>query len=52
VLLSSGYGTEVRTVERLAQGCQGFIQKPFDAATLSAKLGKILDSNSVATRHL
>jgi len=52
VLLASARGIEVRAAEMLAQGCQGFIQKPFDAATLSAKLREIIDSDSVATRHL
>jgi len=38
VLLSSGYSIEGQAQELLAQGCSGFIQKPFDASTLSAKL--------------
>ena len=38
VLLSSGYGIEVQAKEMLARGCEGFIQKPYDVATLSAKL--------------
>jgi len=35
VLLSSGYSIEVQAQELLARGCKGFIQKPFDVATLS-----------------
>ena len=38
VLLSSGYSIEGQAQELLAQGCSGFLQKPFDASTLSAKL--------------
>jgi PAS domain S-box-containing protein len=38
VLLSSGHGVEGQAQEILARGCHAFIQKPFDAAALSAKL--------------
>jgi len=38
VLLSSGYSIEGQAQELLAQGCSGFIQKPFDTSTLAAKV--------------
>ncbi len=47
VLLSSGYAIEDRVEEMLAQGCGGFIQKPFDMVTLSAKVREISDADSV-----
>lgn len=43
VLLCSGYGFDKRVTEILAQGCSGFIQKPFDMVTLSYKIRKILE---------
>jgi PAS domain S-box-containing protein len=42
VLLCSGFSLEGQAQEILAHGCNGFIQKPFDAAMLSAKLSEIL----------
>jgi PAS domain S-box-containing protein len=42
VLLSSGFSLEGQAQEILASGCNGFIQKPFDLATLSAKVSEIL----------
>jgi CheY-like chemotaxis protein len=42
VLLATGYSIDRETQEILARGCNGFIQKPFDAAALSAKLQEIL----------
>ncbi len=42
VLLSSGYSVEGQAQELLARGCQGFIQKPYDVATLSAVLHRSL----------
>ncbi len=42
VLLSSGFSLEGDAQKMLAQGCNGFIQKPFGAAALSAKLREIL----------
>ena len=42
VLLSSGYTIDGQAQEILARGCNGFIQKPFDVFTLSAKLREIL----------
>ena len=42
VLLSSGCGIEGQAQQLLDSGCNGFIQKPFDAVVLSAKVGEIL----------
>jgi len=42
VLLSSGYGIESEVKELLKRGCDGFIQKPFDLAQLSQKIGEVL----------
>ncbi|MEK7704600.1 MAG: response regulator [Myxococcota bacterium] len=42
VLLSTGYSINGQAQEMLARGCNGFIQKPFDAAALSEKLREIL----------
>jgi CheY-like chemotaxis protein len=42
VLLASGYSLEGQARDIMARGCNGFIQKPFEAAELSAKLREIL----------
>ena len=42
VLLSSGSSIEGHARELLDSGCNGFIQKPFDAVALSAKVHEIL----------
>ena len=42
VLLSSGYSSEGRAGEIMAQGCSGFIQKPFKMYELSGKIIEIL----------
>ncbi len=42
VLLSSGCSIEGQAQELLDSGCDGFIQKPFDAVALSAKVQEIL----------
>ena len=42
VLISSGHGVEGKVSALLERGCSGFIQKPFDVATLSAKLAELL----------
>ncbi|MDY6953687.1 MAG: response regulator, partial [Thermodesulfobacteriota bacterium] len=44
VLLFSGYSIDVKATEILDRGCDGFIQKPFRAKELSAKLREILDA--------
>jgi DNA-binding NarL/FixJ family response regulator len=43
VLLSSGYSVDGQAAEILQRGCDGFIQKPFDLRTLSAKVRDILN---------
>ena len=42
VLLCSGYSIKGQAREILAHGCNGFIQKPFNLAKLSAKLRELL----------
>ncbi len=42
VLLSSGFSIDGDAQALLAKGCGGFLQKPFDAATLSARLHELL----------
>ena len=43
ILLSSGYSQNGKASGLLDQGCDGFIQKPFDIHSLSQKLREILD---------
>ncbi len=45
VLLSSGYSIDGEASKILSQGCDGFIQKPFDIKSLSLEIRKILDNN-------
>jgi PAS domain S-box-containing protein len=42
VLLASGYSLEGEVAALLASGCNGFIQKPFNASQLSGKIAEIL----------
>ena len=42
VLLTSGYSKENQAARVLEQGCDGFIQKPFDLSKLSRKIKEIL----------
>jgi PAS domain S-box-containing protein len=42
VLLSSGYSVEGEAQELLSKGCSGFLQKPFDGPTLSARLRELV----------
>ncbi len=42
VILSSGYSIDGKASDLLAQGCRGFIQKPFSLAALSQKLREVL----------
>jgi len=44
VLISSGYSREVEIKKMMGSGCNAFILKPFDVATLSEKLRGIFDS--------
>jgi PAS domain S-box-containing protein len=46
VLLSSGYSIEGQAQALLDSGCNGFIQKPFDAVALSAKVQALLQPSS------
>lgn len=43
VLLSSGYSVNESVTKMLDNGCQGFIQKPFNLMQLSQKVREILD---------
>ena len=42
VLLASGYSIDGQAEELIAEGCNGFIQKPFTSSSLSGKIGEIL----------
>ena len=42
-LLSSGYSIDGEATKILERGCNGFIQKPFNMAELSAKIREVLD---------
>jgi CheY-like chemotaxis protein len=44
VLLSSGYSLAGQASQILAQGCRGFIQKPFNLQHLSQRLRQVLDA--------
>ena len=44
VLLVSGYSLNKQIEELMAQGCNGFIQKPFDIVQLSQKLREVLEN--------
>ncbi len=46
VLLSSGYSLMGEATKILDRGCNGFLQKPFNAKQLSQKIREILDVNS------
>jgi len=45
VLLSSGYSLDSQAKDIMAEGCKGFIQKPFTMAELSRKVREILDTS-------
>jgi two-component system cell cycle sensor histidine kinase/response regulator CckA len=51
VLLSSGYSIEAQAQELLGRGCKGFIQKPYDVATLSAVLHRSLTDGDIQIPH-
>jgi PAS domain S-box-containing protein len=44
ILLSSGYSLNGRASKIMAQGCNGFIQKPFSLKQISRKIRVILDT--------
>jgi two-component system, cell cycle sensor histidine kinase and response regulator CckA len=45
-LLSSGYSIDGQAMEIMKKGCNGFIQKPFGLADLSAKVRSVLDGSA------
>jgi PAS domain S-box-containing protein len=45
ILLMSGFNESTETQQMVEQGCAGFIQKPFTAQTLQAKLGSLLPAS-------
>ena len=45
VLLSSGYSVNESVTKMLDNGCQGFIQKPFNLMQLSQKVREVLDKH-------
>lgn len=44
VLLASGYSLDGKAARILANGCNGFIQKPFNIQQISSKIREILES--------
>mgnify|MGYP000505956965 FL=1 len=44
ILLSSGYSLDSRASAIMKQGCNGFIQKPFNLKKISHKIREILDN--------
>ena len=48
VLLASGYSIDGRASEIMKQGCNGFIQKPFNMKELSYKIRNILDEKELS----
>jgi len=49
VILSSGYSLNGQAREIFERGCRGFIQKPFDIARLSEKIGEVMDDDRART---
>jgi CheY-like chemotaxis protein len=43
ILLSSGYNIDFQASSLMGQGCNGFIQKPFNLKSFSSKIREILD---------
>lgn len=48
VLLSSGYDINAHIREALDNGCQGFIQKPFNLQLFSSKTHQILNVQHIS----
>ena len=44
ILITSGYTEDYRIRELISQGCDGFIQKPFNLMVLSKKIMKALNN--------
>lgn len=49
VLLSSGYSIEGEADKILKQGCNGFLQKPFNIIELSQKIREIIDNDTATS---
>ena len=45
VILSSGYSMNDQALSIMKQGCNGFIQKPFNVSDLSKKVREVLEDN-------
>lgn len=45
VILSSGYAINGQATEIMRQGCNGFLQKPFNISELSQKVRQVLDDS-------
>ncbi len=48
VILSSGYSIDGQANKIMKRGCNGFIQKPFNIATLSKKVREVLDETKIS----
>lgn len=44
ILLSSGYNMDFQASSLLGQGCNGFIQKPFNMKSFSTKIREVIDA--------
>ena len=44
VILASGYSINGQAAEIMSQGCNGFIQKPFDLFQLSTKIRQVIEA--------
>jgi PAS domain S-box-containing protein len=44
IILSSGFSVKDKMAENLAQGCNGFLSKPFNLVELSMKVRQVLDT--------
>jgi CheY-like chemotaxis protein len=51
VLLSSGYSLAGQAERMLADGCAGFIQKPFDLQNFSRKIREVLDNGQISQKR-
>jgi CheY-like chemotaxis protein len=44
IIITSGYTEDYRIRELISQGCDGFIQKPFNLLALSEKIMRALNN--------
>jgi two-component system cell cycle sensor histidine kinase/response regulator CckA len=51
VMLCSGYAINERTNHIMRKGCNGFIQKPFNASRISQKIRHVLDEGKAPLQH-